>query len=84
MRENISKIQYISVADAKIYKVKEIDFCNLTIEAIEADISIVDVPKDEVFPAEELREFRIRLCNANGMGEVIDFGEWVKKNRKND
>ena len=84
MRENISKIQYISVANSKIYKVTDIDFCNLTIEASETNLSIADVPKDEVFPAEELREFRIRLCNANGMGEVIDFGEWVKKNRKND
>lgn len=84
MEEDISKIKYISVADTKIYKVTDIDFRNLTIEAIEADISIVDVLESEVFPVEELREFRIRLCNGNGMGEVIDFGEWVKKNRKND
>lgn len=81
---NNTKIQYISVADTKIYKVKEIDFRDLTIEASETDLAISDVPKDEVFPAEELREFRIRLCNDGGMGEVIDFGEWVKRNKIGD
>lgn len=60
---NNTKIKYLSVADTKIYRVKEIDFCNLTIEAIQADLSIVDVPEDEVFPVEEFGEFRVRLCN---------------------
>ena len=68
MSENISKIKYISVADTKIYKVREIDFCNLTIEASETDLSISDLP-NEVFPVEELMEFRIRLCNGGGMGD---------------
>lgn len=47
----------------KIYKVKDIDFCNLTIEASETDLSIKDVPENEVFLVEEFGEFRIRLCN---------------------
>lgn len=59
---NNTKIQYLSVAD-KIYKVKDIDFCNLTIEASETDLSIKDVPENEVFLVEEFGEFRIRLCN---------------------
>ncbi len=62
MRENISKIQYISVAD-KIYKVNLIDFHNLAIEATETDLSIADVPENEVFPVEEFGEFRVRLIN---------------------
>lgn len=74
---NNTKIQYISVAD-KIYKVTNIDFCNLTIEASETDLSIADVPENEVFPVEELREFKIRLCNGCGMGEIVDFAEWVR------
>lgn len=63
MIENDTKIQCISVADTKIYKVKNIDFCNLTIEATETDLSVADVPENEVFPIEEFGEFRIRLCN---------------------
>lgn len=61
---NDTKIQYISVADSKIYKVTDIDFRNLTIEASETDLSIADVLESEVFPVEELGEFGIRLCNS--------------------
>ena len=57
------------MADSKIYKVKDIDFCNLTIEASETDLSIVDIPESEVFPVEELGEFRIRLINGDGMDD---------------
>lgn len=35
----------------------------MTIEASETDLSIADVPEDEVFLIEELGEFRVRLCN---------------------
>ena len=59
---NDTKIQYISVAD-KIYKVTDIDFCNLTIEATETDLSIADVPENEVFLVEEFDEYRVRLIN---------------------
>lgn len=80
---NDTKIQYISVADTKIYKVKDIDFKNLTIEAAETDLSIADVPQSEVFPVEEFGEFRVRLINGGGdcMGEIIDFAEWVERNK---
>lgn len=40
-----------------------IDFKNLSIEAAKTDLSIADVPENEIFPVEELREFRIRLIN---------------------
>lgn len=63
MNENISKIQYISVANSKIYKVTDIDFHNLIIEATETDLVISDVPENEVFPVEEFGEFRVRLIN---------------------
>lgn len=52
----------------------------MTIEASETDLSIADVPENEVFPIEEFGEFRIRLCNGDEkMSEdVIDFGEWIR------
>lgn len=59
---NNTKIQYLSVAD-KIYNVTAIDFHNLTIEATRTDLSIADIPGNEVFPIEEFGEFRVRLCN---------------------
>jgi len=62
---NNTKIKYLSVADTKIYKVTEIDFYNMTIEADETDLSIADVPENEVFPVEEFGEFMIRLCNGD-------------------
>lgn len=71
MSENISKIQYLSVVDTKIYKVKDIDFCNLTIEADETDLAIADIPENEVFPVEKFGEFRIRLING-GDGGIND------------
>lgn len=74
---NNTKIQYLSVAD-KIYKVTAIDFHNLTIEAARTDLSIADIPENEVFPIEEFGEFRVRLCNDGRMGAIVDFGEWVK------
>ena len=77
MNENISKIKYLSVAD-KIYKVTAIDFHNLTIEATRTDLSIADIPGNEVFPIEEFGEFRVRLCNDGRMGAIVDFAEWIK------
>jgi len=34
-----------------------------------------------VFPVEEFGEFRVRLINGGGMGEVIDFGEWIRMHK---
>ena len=70
---NDTKIQYISVAN-KIYKVKDIDFHNLTIEATETELSIADVPENEVFPVEEFGEFRVRLC----YGLWWEIGDQIK------
>jgi hypothetical protein len=60
---NDTKIQYLSVADTKLYRVTNTDFRNLAIEATETDLSIADVPENEVFPVEEFAEYRVRLIN---------------------
>lgn len=75
---NNTKIQYLSVAD-KIYNVTAIDFHNLTIEATRTDLSIADIPGNEVFPIEEFGGgVRVRLCNDGRMGAIVDFVEWIK------
>lgn len=79
---NDTKIQYISVID-KIYQVKNIDFSNLTIEAIQTDLSIVDVQESEVFPVEELGEFRVRLVNG-WLNKNSDFDCVVAKGTEDD
>lgn len=84
--KNILKIKYLLVADSKIYKVTDIDFHNLTIEATRTDLSITDILESEIFPIEDFREFRIRLINGGGdcdgmgevSGDVIDFAEWIR------
>jgi len=53
----------------------------LIIEATETDLSIADVPEDEVFPVEMFGDFRVRLVNGGGMGEVVDFGEWIRTHK---
>lgn len=74
-------MKYISVAESKIYKVTDIDFCDLTIEAARTDLSIADVPENEVFPVKEFGEFRVRLINGDGGGigeefvDVVDSAE---------
>ena len=70
---NDTKIQYLLVADTKIYKVSVIDFYELAIEANETDLSIADVPENEVFPVEEFGEFRVRLCNGWLMSRCVQM-----------
>lgn len=71
---NNTKIQYLSVADSKVYKVTNINFRNLIIEATETNLAISDVLENELFPIEELREFRVRLINGGGSGGYTPIG----------
>ena len=64
----------------KLYEVTDIDFGDLTIEAMEAEPKVSDLPESEIFPIEDFREFRVTL--RNGHGRIIDFGEWVEGHGK--
>lgn len=76
-------MKYISISD-KLYEITKISFFYMKVEAAETDLTKNDVPKSEVFPVDDFREFRIRLINgdSDGMGEVsgdvIDFAEWLR------
>lgn len=64
---NITKIKCIKVIH-KVYNVTDISFSDMTIEAVETDASIADIPDNEMFNVAELSEFRITLVN-NGKRE---------------
>lgn len=53
-------------------------------EANRINLTITDVPENEVFSIKELGEFDIKLHNGCGIGDVTDFEEWVDRNRKID
>ena len=80
---NDTKIQYLSVVN-KIYQVKSIDSRNMKIEATQTDLTIADVPENELWDISYFEDYRIRLINGGSrMGEIVDFGEWVERNRGN-
>lgn len=63
----------------KLYKVTDINFSDLILEASECNLSVSDVSDGEVFNIEDFKEFHIKLHNWTG--KVIDFADFVK-NRK--
>ena len=77
---NDTKIKYLLVMD-KLYEITDINLSDLVLEASETDLLVSDVPAEEVFRLEELREFKISLKNRKGVAEVINFADYVK-NRK--
>ena len=77
---NDTRIKYLLVASGKLYKVIDIDFWELKIEATETDLDISDVPEEEVFGIEDFKDFRIRLNNWRG--NVVDFEAWVERKKK--
>ena len=79
-----TKIKYLSVAD-KIYEVVSINWLHSYLESRETDLAVGDVPESELWDISFFKDFRIRLVNGGDdgaeMGDVVDFKEWVEKNR---
>lgn len=77
--DNITKIQYLQVND-KIYKVTDLNFSSLSIEAIQTDFIASDVPEEELWDINYFLEdnFKIRLVNPSGKAEIIDMKKWKK------
>lgn len=77
---NNTKIQYLKIQD-KTYEIVDISFFYMTLEAVETDMVVGDVPADEVWDIEEFKTFKIKLINNGGHAEIIDFEKWKSKNK---
>lgn len=53
----------------------------MTVEAMETDLIVNDVPEDEVWDFEFFKDYKTKLVNKSGGAEIVDFGEWKKKGR---
>lgn len=73
-----TKIEYLMVLD-KLYRVTDIDFKEMTLEACECDLTAALVPEETVFMLDDFKDFRVILRNYQG--KVVDFTNYVK-NRK--
>lgn len=69
---NNTKIKYINVLD-KIYRVTDISFFHMTLEAVETDLTAADVSEDELWDLKEFSKYEVRLINNSGKAEIIDF-----------
>lgn len=77
---NETKIKYLLVEN-KIYKVTDINFADLTLEAIITDLLVSDVPSEQLFDLMDFKEFRVKLHN--GQGKIVDFAEFVRRRHPN-
>ena len=73
MKINI-KIKYIKIADdTKLYLVDKISFYDFTVIAKETDLTVDDVPAEEVFDITDFRDFKVKLQNWHG--NVVNFAD---------
>lgn len=76
-RGNNTKIKYLKAMN-KLYQVTRMSFYYMVIEATETDLSLDDVPPDEVWDIEDFKNYKIRLINNGGQAEIIDFSKWKR------
>lgn len=68
----------------KIYEVTSINWLHSYLEARKTDLTDGDIPDSELWEISFFKDFKVRLVNAGGagdMGEIIDFAEWMERNR---
>lgn len=64
----------------KIYEVEKISFFTFEVEAKETDLTLADIPEEEVFNLSNFKEFHVKLRNWHG--NVIDLLEIIEKRKK--
>lgn len=81
MTINDTKMKYISVRN-KLYEITKLSFFYMTIEAVETDLIINDVPEGEVWDISEFRNYKVKLVNNGGQAKMVDFNEWIEEHKK--
>jgi hypothetical protein len=76
---NSTKIKYLKVTD-KIYEVIKISFFYMSIEAVETELSVDDVPENEIWDIVEFKHYKVKLINNNGAAEIINIEKWKTQN----
>ena len=71
-------MKYISVAN-KIYEITKLLFFYMSIEAVETNFTMNDVPESEVWDIWEFEHYKVKLINSGGNAEIIDFEDWKEK-----
>lgn len=74
-------MKYISVRN-KLYEITKLSFFYMTIEAVETDLIINDVPEGEVWDISEFRNYKVKLVNNGGQAKMVDFNEWIEEHKK--
>lgn len=73
--KNITKIKYISIGE-KVYKVTDISISESYIEAAETELSIAEIPENELWDIEELGQYQIKLLNRQRKIKIINIDQW--------
>lgn len=80
-RKNISKIKYILIG-GKIYKVTDISVAELHIEAAETELSIAEIPDNELWEIRELEQYKIKLINHQKNIKIINIDQWKQSKQR--
>lgn len=54
----------------------------MSVEAVETDLTVNDVPENEVWDIGEFEHYKVKLINNGEQAEVIDFDKWREKHKK--
>lgn len=79
--KNITKIRYVCIGE-KVYKVTDISVSESYIEATETELSIVEIPDNELWDIGELEQYQIKLINHQKKIKVINIDQWKQSKQK--
>lgn len=63
----------------RIYEITKISFYNMEIDAVQTDLTNVDVPEDELWDFSFFEDYKIKLINNGGLAEIVDFKKWKRR-----
>lgn len=52
----------------------------MSVEAVEIELLVDDVPENEVWDIVEFKDYKVKLINNGGQAEIIDIEKWKTQN----